>query len=273
MGNKYKEYTNRGINIKKRINIKTKIKKILLNSLLIFIILMITGCSRPFYVSGASMGYFLWQTRDGIYHLRWSNDWERNAPNDNRRKFSGSILTDGTIALRNSYQLEMEEGSENIENPDIMKITPSKIEFIAYTTNHDYEDGIDFSIDKGTYLEFDLKINDEYDLGRISLSSFANSPKPITPDKGIFRIEMDELLYEARKPFYLKSPFSTFLYKLSYDKLFTNFYLLLMGLIIVEIIRVSFLIKSKNYKNLRYIPYGLLFLILVMINIILLRYS
>lgn len=266
MSNKYKKSTNRRINIKKRIESKTKIKNLLLNSLLIFIILMITGCSRPFYVSGASMGYFLWQSGDGDYHIRWSNDWDRNAPNDNRRKFSGIISTDGIIVIRNLYQWE--DNSESIENADVIKVEKTRLEFEAYTTNHDFEDGIDFSVDKGSYLEFDLKNNDIYDLGRISLGSFANSPTD-----SIFRLKRNELLYEAKKPFYRKHPFSTFLYKLSYDRLFTNLYFFVMGVVIVEIIRISFLVKSRNYKRLRYISYGLLFLILVITNIILLRYS
>ncbi|MBU2597836.1 MAG: hypothetical protein KKC53_01455 [Actinobacteria bacterium] len=268
MSNKYKKSTNRRINIKKRIESKTKIKDLLLTSLLILIVLMITGCSHPFYVPGASMGYFLWQTEDGNYHLRWSNDWDRNAPNNNLRKFSGSIKTDGIITIKNSYQWEGEKLTKDIENVDIIKVEPSRVEFIAYTTNLDFEDGIDFSVDKGTYLEFNLKNNDIYDLGRISLGSFANSP-----EEEIFRILKDELLYEAKKPFYLKHPFSTFFNKLSYDRVFTNIYLLLMGIIVVELIRVSILLKRKNYKKLTYISYTLLFLFLIIINIMLLRYS
>jgi len=254
------------INIKKRIDIRTKIKKLLIISLLLIVILTLTNCGRPFYVPGASMGYFLWQTEDKEYHIRWSNDWVRNAPNDNLRKFSGSIRTDGVITIKNLYLWEGEELTKDIENVDIIKVEPSRVEFIAYTTNHDYEDGIDFSVDNETYVEFNLKNNDIYDLGRISLGSFANSP-----DEEIFIISEDELLYEAKKPFYLKHPFSTFFNKLSYDRVFTNTYLLLMGIIIVELIRVSILIRNKNYKKLRYISYGLLFLILIVINIIFLK--
>jgi len=267
MNNKHKKSTNRRINIKKRIDIKTKIKKLLIISLLLIVISTLTNCGRPFYVPGASQGYFIWQTEDKEYHIRWSNDWDPRAPEDNLRKFSGSITTDGTIDIRNPYQLELEEGSERIENSDTVKAKPSKLEFIAFTTNHDFEDGIDFFIDNGTYLEFDLKNNDIYDLGRISLSSFANSP-----DEEIFIISEDELLYEAKKPFYLKHPFSTFFFKFSYDKIFANIYLLIMGIILVELIRISVLSKSKNYKKLIYISYGLLFLILIVINIIFLRY-
>lgn len=265
MSNKYQKSINRRINIKKRMDSKTKIKKLLIISLLLIVILTLTNCSRPFYVPGASMGYFLWQTEDKEYHIRWSNDWVRNAPNDNLRKFSGSITTDGIIIIENLYLFEGEELTKDIENADIIKVKPSELEFTAYTTNHDFEDGIDFSIDNETYVEFDLKNNDIYDLGRISLGSFANSP-----DEEIFIISEDELLYEAKKPFYLKHPFSTFLYKLSYDRLFTNLYFFVMGVIIVEIIRISFLVKSRNYRKLSYISYGLLFLILIIVNIILL---
>lgn len=250
----------------RRINKKIKIRKLFLISFFILIILIFTNCNRTFYVPGASMGYFVWQMQDGIYHLRWSNDWNINIPNDNRCKFSGIISTNGTIIIKNLYQWE--DSPEVEENVDSIKVESSKLEFIAFTTNHDYEDGIDFSVDKGTYIEFDLKINDGYDLRRISLGSFANNPKT-----EIFRLENNELLYEARKPFYLKHPFSTFFYKLSYDRLFTNSYFLLMGVILVEIIRVSILSKSKNYKKLTYISYALLFLILVIINVIFLRYS
>jgi len=249
-----------------KINIKTKIKKLFISSTLLIVILTLTNCGRPLYVPGASMGYFIWQTEDGNYHLRWSNDWVRNAPNDNLRKFSGSITTDGIIIIENLYLFEGEELTKDIENADIIKVKPSELEFTAYTTNHDFEDGIDFSIDNETYVEFDLKNNDDYDLGRISLGSFANSP-----DEEIFIILEDELLYEAKKPFYLKHPFLTFFYKLSYDKLFTNIYLLIMGIILVELIRISILSKSRNYKNLTYISYTLLFLILIVINIIFLK--
>jgi len=266
MNNKYQKSINRRINIKKRMDSKTKIKKLLIISLLLIVILTLTNCGRPFYIPGASMGYFLWQTEDKEYHIRWSNDWVRNAPEDNLRKFSGSIRTDGIIIIKNLYLWEGEELTKDIENVDIIKIEPSRVEFIAYTTNHDFEDGIDFSIDNETYVEFNLKNNDIYDLGRISLGSFANSP-----EQGMFRIGKDGLLYEAKKPFYLKHPFSTFLYKLSYDKLFTNIYFLIMGIIIVELIRVSILLKSRNYKNLTYISYTLLFLILIIINITFLR--
>jgi len=266
MSDKYKKSTNRIINIKKRIDIKTKIKKLLIISLLLIVILTLTNCGRPFYVPGASQGYFIWQTEDKEYRIRWSNDWVRNAPNDNLRKFSGSIRTDGIIIVENLYLFEGEELTEDIENADIIKVKPSELEFTAFTTNHDYEDGIDFFIDNETYVEFDLKNNDLPDLGRISLGSFANCP-----DEEIFVVSEDEILYETKKPFYLKHPFSTFFNKLSYDRIFTNIYFLIMGIIVVELIRVSILQKSRNYKKLTYISYVLLFLILLIINITFLR--
>ena len=145
-----------------------KIKIITFSFLLAVILLLLTGCTGIFYISGASYGYYIWEEDSSIF-VEWSADRKDS-------KFDGKISTDGKIT---EYKLKEWE-----EENDVIKVGKDKIEFSAALGSDDYSDGFSFTLQDYTYLEFDLKINDGYDLSRINVGGFLENP-----ENSIFRIE------------------------------------------------------------------------------------
>jgi len=137
--------------------------KILLIALMIFSFLIIsTGCKGISFIPGASYGYYVWEDKDDNIHIAWSIDRKDS-------RFSGEVRTDGKITGYEVFEWE--------ESDSILVINDNRIEFDATLDQHDYSDEIVFTPADYSYLEFNLKINDGYDLSRINIGEFINSPE------------------------------------------------------------------------------------------------
>ncbi len=226
-----------------------KIKKVLISVFLSALLLVIlTGCTGVFYVPGASYGYYIWED-DGSIFVEWSADRKDT-------KFSGSVLTDGQIA---EYSLKDWE-----ENDELVKTAENIIEFSALLNKEDFSDGFSFIPQNYTYIEFDLKINGEYDLSRINVGGFLENP-----EDNVFRIEKDYFDNLREKHFYEKRPFSEFFYKLYSNKYFTFLYVFIIGVIVIEILRITALANKKRKAIWVTVAYAALILIEVCIYFIL----
>lgn len=221
--------------------------KILILSFLAGVILLLTGCSGISYIPGAGFGYFIWEEDSSVF-VEWSVDRKDTT-------FEGTILTDGKIT---AYRLR------EWEEEDIIDVTENKIKFSATLDSEDFSDGFNFTAEDYTYLEFDLKINDGYDLSRINLGGFLENPEDNT-----FRIERDYFSKIQMKPWYRRHPFSEFFYKLYSNKYFTFLYLFILGVIIIEILRITVIAKKKRKITLIGTSYIVLIIIEVCIYYIL----
>lgn len=223
------------------------IKMVILILLAVLVLMMFSGCRGIFYIPGASYGYYIWE-EDGNIYVEWSID-RKDA------EFSGKILTDGKIT---AY------GLNEWEEDDLIEINENKIEFSAALDDKDYSDGFSFNPQDYTYLEFDLEINDGYDLSRINLGGLLENP-----EVSVFKIEnkyFDEL---SGKPWYKKHPFSEFFYKLFSNKYFTFTYLFVLGVIIIEILRITVFARRKRKIVNIIISYAALIAVIVCIYFIL----
>jgi hypothetical protein len=230
----------------KRINLTAKI--IILLFLAALILPLLAGCRGIFYISGASYGYYIWEEDSNIF-VEWSADRKDS-------KFDGRILTDGKIT---GYKLKEWE-----EENDVINVGEDKINFSATLNSQDYSDGFSFTLQDHTYLEFDLKINDGYDLSRINIGGFLENP-----ENNIFRIEKDYFDQLKMKHWYQKRPFSEFFSKLFSNKYFTFTYLFILGIIIIEILRVTVLTRRRRKIVWVAISYAVLIMIEVCIYFIL----
>ena len=201
-----------------------KLKTVIFSFLAGLILLPLTGCMENSYISGASFGYYIWEEDSSIF-VEWSAD--RKDTN-----FDGAILTDGKITACTVKEWEEE---------DVINVAENKINFSAALDKGDYSDGFSFTLEDYTYLEFDLKINDGYDLSRINLGGFLESP-----EGNVFRIGKDYFSELQMKHWYQKRPFSEFFYKLFSNKYFTFLYLFILGIIIIEILRVTVIAGKKR---------------------------
>src|SRR4030065_2006676 len=129
--------------------------------LIILIMLSAGGCRGIFYIPGASYGYYVWE-EDGRIFVEWSIDRQDS-------KFDGSISTDGKITDNELTGLE--------EGNDVIKVEEDRIVFSATLNDSDYSDGFNFDVENHTYLEFDLKINDGYDLNRVNVGGVLENPE------------------------------------------------------------------------------------------------
>ena len=205
----------------KRAGLKSKI--IILGFLAVLVLQMLSGCKIG-YMPGASYGYYIWEDGGSIF-VEWSTD-QRDS------KFSGKILTDGKII---SHKLDQWEESDEI------KVEKGEIKFSAALSKQDYSDGFSFNVKDYTYIEFDLKINDGYDLSRTNVGGFLDNP-----ESGVFRIGKDYFDQLKMKHWYQERPFSEFFKKLFYNKYFTFIYLFILGVIIIEILRITVLVNSRK---------------------------
>jgi len=230
----------------KRISFTAKI--IVLVFLAALILLLLAGCREFFYIPGASYGYYIWEEDSSIF-VEWSVDRKDT-------KFDGRILTEGKIT---GYDLREWE-----EENDVIKVGEDKINFSATLGSKDYSDGFSFNVQDYTYLEFDLKINDGYDLSRINVGGFLENP-----ENNIFRIEKDYFSQLKMKHWYQKHPFSEFFSKLFSNKYFTFIYLFILGIIVIEILRVTILTRRRKKIVWVTISYTSLILIEICIYFIL----
>ena len=134
------------------------VKTIILIFLAALILPLLAGCSGIFYIPGASYGYYIWEENSKVF-VEWSIDRKDS-------KFDGRISTDGKIT---EYKLNEWE-----EENDVIKIGEDKIEFSATLDSQDYSDGFSFTLKDYTYLEFDLKIdnNSSLSIGRFHKPNF-----------------------------------------------------------------------------------------------------
>jgi len=230
----------------KRISFTAKI--IILVFLAALILPLLAGCRGIFYISGASYGYYIWEEDSNIF-VEWSADRKDS-------KFDGRISTDGKIT---EYKLKEWE-----EENDVINVGEDKINFSATLDSQDYSDGFSFTLQNYTYLEFDLKINDGYDLSRINIGGFLENP-----ESNVFRIEEDYFSQLKMKHWYQKRPFSEFFSKLFSNKYFTFTYLFILGIIVIEILRVTVLTRRRRKIVWVAISYAVLIMIEVCIYFIL----
>lgn len=226
-------------------------KKTALRSLagcmLIFTIMVILftayGCTKPFFVPGATLGYYIWEDDSGSVHIAWSADRSDN-------NFSGNISTDGKMI---DYELV------GFEEDDIFKINEDKtmLDFEASLSRADFTDEIVLSVDDYNYIEFELKINGTHDLSRTNLGRFLNNPS----DK-VFKITEGYFDRVSEIPFYERPPFSGFFKKLNADIRFSLFYLFIAGVVAIELIRITVLRKKKKYNWYLFLCYGVLIAII-----------
>lgn len=202
-----------------------KLRIIIFSFLSVLAVLLNAGCSGVSYFPGVNYGYYIWEENGSIF-VEWSAERKDTA-------FEGIILTDGEIT---SYRLKEWE-----EDSDVIKAGKQKISFSATLGSEDYSDGFSFTPEDYTYLEFDLKVNDEYNLERINLGGFLESP-----EEKVFRVGKDYFSEVEMKPWYQKRPFSEFFHKLFSNKYFTFLYLLLLGVVIIEILRVTVIARRKR---------------------------
>jgi hypothetical protein len=219
-----------------------KIKIIILGLITVLILLLLSGCTGISYIPGASYGYYIWE-EDGSIFIEWSSD-------KSDAEFDGVISTDGKIT---KYMLE------ELEEEDAIEVSEDGIEFSATLSSADYSDGFSFTLQNYTYLEFDLKINDAYELSRINLGGFLENP-----ESDVFRIGKDYFKQLEMKPWYQKHPFSEFFYKLFSNKYFTFLYLFILGVIIIEILRVTVIARRKR----KVIWLGTSYVALIMIEVL-----
>lgn len=221
---------------------KNAILRIILVVLILPLLAVIfSGCQRVSFIPGASYGYYIWED-EGKIHVSWSID-RKDA------SFSGSIRTDGKIESIEFIAWEEGDNSEAGENE------------VSYTSNlgiEDYTDGIIIEVPEYEYVEFDLRINDGYDLSRIHIGAFLSNP-----ETSPFRIE-SEYFNELKKiPWYERHPFSGFFYKLFNNKYFTFLFLFIIGVVVIEIVRVT----AFSGRKLRRLYTGISYIILIGLEI------
>ena len=186
-----------------------------------------TGCSGLIYLPGASYGYYI-SEEEGKIHIEWS-------VNRKDTTFSGYIKTDGEIS---GYELTEWEDSDNAE------VKKDILTFTSTLGPEDYSDGIIIEIADYEYIEFDLRINDGYDLSRVHIGAFLQNPE-VSP----FQIGQDYFKEVRAIPWYKRHPFSGFFYKLFSNKYFTFPYIFILGIIVIEILRVTAFTRTGK-KNI-----------------------
>lgn len=228
--------------------ISTISKIIICTILAVLIMLSAWGCRGVSYIPGASYGYYVWEEGSRIF-IEWSVDKKDT-------KFNGSISTDGKITDHELTGWEKEN--------DVIKVEEDIIVFSATLNDNDYSDGFNFNIEDHTYLEFDLKINDGYDLNRVNIGGFLENP-----ENNVFKIDKEYFSQLGMKHWYQKHPYSEFFYKLFSNKYFTFLYIFILGIVIIEILRVTVISRKKRKIILLAVSYAVLIAIEVLIYFIL----
>ena len=223
--------------------VRRNIFKILIILILLIVIAAVaSGCQKVYFMPGASYGYYIWE-EDGKIHISWSVDRKDTA-------FSGSIETDGRIKSFETVAWE---------ETDIADAGEGKISYSSTLGTEDYTDGMIIEIADHEYIELDLMINDGYDLSRIHLGAFLENPA-----NSPFRIEKDHFDNVSDIPWYERHPFSGLFYKLFSNKYFTFLYIFILGVLIIEIIRITYISAKKR----RYLYTAISYIILICLEIV-----
>lgn len=219
---------------------KLIIKLMVLAFVFVLAVGSITGCQRVLFIPGASFGYYIWEDEGEIY-LAWS-------VNRKDSSFEGRITTDGKLEDYDTFEWE--------EN-DQLEAGSSEISFTAFLGNEDYSDTLSIRISEYSYIELDLKINDGYDLSRIHIGKFLENP-----DNSPFRIEPGHFEQVRSTPWYRDHPFSEFFWKLYSNRLFTLAYIAVLGIVFLEILRITTFKKVRKTWLYLVIAYPVLFLVM-----------
>ena len=107
-----------------------------------------------------------------------------------------------------------------------------------------------------SYLEFELKMNKGCDYSRINLGESLNSPEDCN-----FKIEKGYFDNLKKVPWYQKHPWTGFFYKLSTDILFTLIFIFILGIVAIEIIRITIIRRNRKYNWYLILLYGVLILV------------
>lgn len=195
---------------------------------------LLSGCQKLSFIPGASYGYYIWE-EEGRLHIFWSID-RKDA------SFSGSVSTDGSID-------DVEVAAW--EDEDSWEITGDALSFESTLDADDYMDGIILDITGYTYIELDPGINDGYDLSRVHVGAFLNNP-----ETSPFRIGTGYFKEISQIPWYEKHPFSGLFYKLYANKHFTFVFLSFIGVVVIELLRITVFWKKKRsglYAGISYL--------------------
>jgi len=200
----------------------------------------LTSCSKPLVIPGVSLGYYIWKDSSGNIRLVWSADRTDNS-------FSGTVKTDGNF---NSVE------KLGFEDDDKINISEKEIDFDAKLSAKDYADEIVISDLNYTFIEFDLKLNGNYDVSRINIGKYLNNPKD-----QVFKIDANYFENLRKIPWYNNHPYEEFFHKFYVNKYLTFIYVYIIGTIIIELLRITKFVPRKKRGLLIGISYLILFII------------
>ena len=229
--------------IKENKRISSKILLLFISA--IIIMLLATSCTKAFFLPGISLGYFVWEDDNGKINISWSSDRKK-------ANFTGSLSTDGVFD--DIEKLAFEESDEII-------ISEKTLSFDCALNEDDFTDGISFACIDYSYIEISLKIDGNTDLNRINIGKFLNSPQEEN-----FRISPGYFKDLKTIPWFKNHPFIEFFKKLYSNKYLTFLYILFLGVIIIEILRITKFRAAKrkglslsiSYMALLIIDFGFL---------------
>ncbi len=204
------------------------------------IMLLATSCTKAFFLPGVSFGYFIWQDDDGKISISWSSD-RKNA------NFTGFLSTDGVFD-------NIEKSA--FEETDKIIISENTLSFDCFLNEDDFSDGISFACTNYSYIEINLKIDGNTDLNRINIGKFLNSP-----EEENFRIVPGYFKDLKTVPWFKNHPFVEFFKKLYSNRYLTFLYILLLGVIIIEILRITRFRAVKRKGLSLFVSYMVLLII------------
>ena len=227
-------------NTKKTNRLKLAGSAVLVFLCAVFLMGSLSSCSKPLIVPGASIGFFIWKDSGSNIHIAWSGD-RRN------KTFSGILKTDGDFNI-----LE----KAGIEEQDKINQSQKEISIDATLNAEDYSDELVISAGGYSYIDFNLKIDGTYDLARIHIGKYLNNPMSEE-----FRIDINYFENLKKIPWYNNHPFAEFFYKLYANKYTTFVYIYILGIIIIELLRITKFAPVKGRGLLLGVSYLVLFLI------------
>ena len=238
---------------------KSKILKITAQTIILAMlvcVLAVSGfaCTKIVFISGVSSGYYIWKDGAEKIHVAWGMEKAEST-------FSGSIATDGKISIADNTGF-------NEDDMVSLNDESNRLQFDTKIMEGELSQAIVFDAESYSYLEFDLKINDGYDLDRTHVGEYLANPQ--TP---VFKISVSYFDDLKKIPFYKKPPLSGLFYKLSRDLAFTLIFIFILGALIIEIIRITAIRKNRKYNRYLFLCYGVLIIIIAGVYLLLTRLS
>lgn len=208
------------------------IKRFILLFIVMVMVFITSGCSRPLVVPGAQERITIWQEREGLIKVYFSTKISADEANEGHI-ISGTISTDGSLEV-SGYNLDSRDSLQKMDNTLLIQV---------FVDNHDFYKGINIKLTDNTYIEFDLLYDGNYRRDKISMGTFFN-----IPEQEVFRIDRDYLLLVRDAPFYTKRPVSTLVERFKADRVFTILYFTILVLLGAGII--VFGIRARHaYKK------------------------